>query len=329
MVRTIPALPLLRRWSPASRLAWLVEEGPAALLQGHHDLDEVIVLPRQALVSLLGEPGTFFEAFAAILRLSGGLRRRRFDIALDFHGTFKSGLASRASGAPVRYGYAPPGSKECNRLFNNRHVPMPGTPVHRIDRTLAMVRALGGPADSVGVELPIGGSQREAVGRWLAAAGAAGEARVLLFPGTSRRQDFKRYPSDRFAEVARLLASRPGLDLVVAGGPGEQELAGKIAAGTGGRAFVAPPLGLLELAELIRRCDLFIGPDTGPMHIAWAVGTRVLALFGPTDPALNAPWGEGHTVLYNQDFGRNWSGLWPEPAQVARAAEEMLPPRPR
>jgi ADP-heptose:LPS heptosyltransferase len=82
---------------------------------------------------------------------------------------------------------------------------------------------------------------------------------------------------------------------------------------------------LKQLAELIRRCGLFVGPDTGPMHIAWAVGARVLALFGPTDPALNAPWGEGHRVLYNRLASRRSHAVeWPAPEHVAAAALELL-----
>ncbi|PYT09579.1 MAG: hypothetical protein DMF49_01720 [Acidobacteria bacterium] len=329
VVRTMPALPLLRRHDPRASISWIVEEGPSALLAGHPDLHEVIVLPRRSLAGLLSSPGTVFSGIGLASRFAAGLRARRFDVALDFHGTFKSGLVSLASGALLRYGFLPPGSKEGNRLFNNRHVTLPASPVHRIDRTLAMVRATGAPADEVRVELPIAPRHRRRVEEWLGGWDAAGGSRIVIYPGSSLRQSYKRYPRPYWVEVARQLTSNEGLSVAVAGGPGEEALVKEVADACAGRVRIAPALDLLELAELIRRCDLFIGPDTGPMHIAWAVGTRVVAVFGPTDPALNAPWGEGHQVIYNGAPSSRAEPRWPAPEQLVHAAIAALAMEPR
>jgi ADP-heptose:LPS heptosyltransferase len=324
VVRTMAVLRPLRRLVPEARICWVAEERPATLLHEHPLLDEAIVLPRKLLTGLFASPDTFFQGLSAAGLFAKDLRRRGFDLALDFHGTFKSGLVSLASGAPVRYGYAPPGSKELNNWFNTHHVRLPSRTVHRVTRNLALVRALGAPEDPVEVTLPIGARQRERVARWLREKRIESRRRIILYPGTSLRQSYKRYPASRLAVVAGELARVSGTAVIVAGGPGEEHLVQEVAGEMGGRCHVAPDLDLLELAELIRTCELFIGPDTGPMHIAWAVGTRVLALFGPTDPALNAPWGSGHSVLYNGPHPRRQGVIWPAAEQVTLAAMSMI-----
>ena len=324
VIRTIPARPLLRRHEPSATLCWVTEEGPARLLAGHRDLDEVIVLPRKTIARLLSRPWTLPRGVGETVRFARALRAGGWDVALDFHGTFKSGLVCVASGAPQRWGYEPPGSKEGNRLFTNRRVAIPSEPIHRIERNLALVRAFGAPADRVTVELPIRPAHRDRVRRWLAQEALGEAGLVLLYPGTSRRQAWKRPPPQLLGEAGRLLASDPRLSLLVAGGPGEQALVEAVAAAAGpGKVRIVPDLDLLELAALLERCRLFIGPDTGPMHLAWAAGCRVLAVFGPTDPRLNAPWGSGHRVLYNA-ASRSGRVAWPDPREIARAASEML-----
>lgn len=332
VVRTMIALGPLRRLAPPARISWIAEEGPASLLRGHPALDEVIELPRHRLDELFSEPSGFFSGVELCFGLAAELRAREFDLSIDFHGTFKSGLVALAAGAPVRYGYAPPGSKEGNRFFNTHHVPLPAGPLHRIERNLRMMRALAAGDTAAEatprIELPITAAHRQHVGEWLRSTGAAGVPLVLVYPGTSRRQAYKRYPAADLASVVEILLSRRAATVVVAGGPGEEDLvrhvAGLTAQAPPRGVLIAPRLDLLELAALIERCDLFIGPDTGPMHIAWAVGTPVLALFGPTDPALNAPWGPGHTVLYNAPSRGHGGARWSTPDEVCSAAVAML-----
>jgi ADP-heptose:LPS heptosyltransferase len=139
---------------------------------------------------------------------------------------------------------------------------------------------------------------------------------VVLSPGTSRHQRHKRWPAEHFSRLAGLLASDAGVLVLVVWGPGEEELARSVAASSGGRAEVAPPTSLRLLASILRRAALFVGADTGPMHLAWSVGCPVLALFGPTDPRLNAPLGGLHVVLRS---GRRTSSITPDMAyQSAR-----------
>ena len=269
------------------------------MLRHHPDLDEAILLPRDVLARELRSPDRFFDGLARAGRLVIDLRRRRFTASLDFQGTFKSGLCTLAAGAPVRAGFDRTSVKEGNALFNNTHVTLPPGPVHRVRRNLALLRALGieaAPADEAPAPLPIAPEDRRAADEALRASGASGGPFVFLYPGSSARQSYKRYPAERLGEVARRLIEG-GVEVVVAPGRGEEPIVAAMRAAAGSALHVLPPTSLMAMAEVIRRARLFVGGDTGPMHIAAAQGVPVVALFGPTDPALNAPLGEGHVIL--------------------------------
>jgi ADP-heptose:LPS heptosyltransferase len=313
----------VRRRHPDAHLAWLVEERSMPVLRRHPDLDETILLPRDALARELGSPDRFFGGLARAGALVAGLRRRRFTASLDFQGTFKSGLCARAAGAPMRAGYDRASVKEGNALFNNTRVALPPGPVHRVRRNLTLLRALGieaAPADEAPSPLPISAEDRESADRALRASGASGGPFVFLYPGSSARQSYKRYPADRLGEVARRLLDG-GVEVVVAPGPGEEPIVAALRASAGPALHVLPTTSLMAMAEVIRRARLFLGGDTGPMHIAAAQGVPVVALFGPTDPALNAPMGDGHVVLDALDPRR-------DEAPDARAPERAPSPRP-
>ena len=298
VVRTLPALRLVRDRLPKAYIAWAVEEGSRAILENHPDLDEVLVLEREALSRELAAPGSFVSGLARARRFVQELRRRGFTISLDFQGTLKSALVGLASGAPVRAGYDGRSVKESNHLFTNHRIVLPPPPVHRVARNLALLRALGvepipGP---VPVRLPIDDEDRALADEALRLANVPPRPYVFLYPGSSARQAYKRYPIARFREVARRLLDQ-GVEVAVGRGPGEEDLARALCEQGPPQARLLPVTPLRTMAEIIRRSSLFIGGDTGPMHLAWIQGVPVVALFGPTDPALNAPWGPGHIVL--------------------------------
>lgn len=298
VVRTLPALRVVRQRLPEAHLAWVVEEPSLPILDAHPELDGVFVLDRGRLAEELGAPDTFFQGIERAGRLVKELRRGRFTASLDFQGTLKSGLIAWASGAALRAGYDRRSVKEGNHLFNNRIVPLPSHPVHRVERNLALLDAIGVPRRDVEVAatLPIRTGDSARADRALAEAGASGEPFVFLYPGSSRRQAYKRYPAERFREVVeRLLGA--GVEVIVGQGPGEEAIAHAVVPSVGPRPRLLPAVPLLAMAEVIRRAKVFVGCDTGPMHLAWIQGVPVVALFGPTDPILNAPWGNGHAVL--------------------------------
>ena len=310
VLRLFPAVRRLRACFPGLHLAWLVEDLSAPLLEDHPDLDDRIVLSRAAARAAAGSPRAVWPM---VRHLRERLRSGRYDVAIDFQASLKSGFLTRLSGAERRVGLSPPHSREMSFLFVNEWVDLSSAHLNRVDRNLEIVGALGagsGPVEPVLKERAEEGAEAERV---LLEAGFEGSPPIVLAPGTSGRQAYKRWPVEHWSRLARLL-SAAGLRSLVLWGPGEDDLAARVA-GEGDGARLAPRTGLRLAAAILRRSALFVGADTGPMHLAWVVGCPVVALFGPTDPGLNAPRGPGDQVLVAPD-GR-MASLRPEQAAEA------------
>lgn len=302
VIRALPAVHRLRLAFPRARLAWIVEDRSAPLLDGHPDLDEVIVLSRRDLRDAARRPGRLASITSTLReRLRGG----RYDVAVDLQGTLKSAIVSILSGAPRRVGFAPPHCREASFLFTHEWARLSAPVLNRVDRNLEMAARLGAPDGPVAAAIGETQADGAAAERILEGLRPLQGDPVILCPGASRRQAFKRWPAASWSRLARLLAAA-GRSPVVVWGPGEEALAEQIERDSAGDARRAPPTSLPVLAAVLRRSALFVGADTGPMHLAWAVGCRVVALFGPTDPRLNAPRGPGDLVLQapDGDLGR-------------------------
>ncbi len=294
VIRTLPALHLIRRTYASIHLAWIVEDLSREILEGHPEIDRLIRFPRREIMAEATRPG---RLAARIRALGEELRRERFTVAVDFQGSLKSGLVAMLSGAPSRVGFAPGHGREMSSLFANHWVRPRSRWLNRVERNLQMSEAIGAWGDELTLTLPETAGEGREADAILRAAAPGGEPLILLSPGTSRRQSYKRWPADRFARLAARMRETLAAVPLVVWGPGEEDLARGIVRTSGGAAVQSPPLGLRSLAALLRRASLFVGADTGPMHLAWAVGCPVVALFGPTDPRLNAPLGPGHVVL--------------------------------
>ncbi len=314
VVRTLPAVLTLRRALPDARLAWLVEDLAAAALEGHPALDGLWVVPRRRWREGLASPARWAATLGEVRDFARRLRAERFDWAIDFHGILKSGIWALASGAPVRIGYEAAGrrgwgSREGNRLFMNRRFDVPPRAISRFERNAILastvVRELLHaepsplPAGALLHVRPAVDAEVEAFFRAMDRAGERGRgAIVAIHPGSSAGTAYKRWFPERYGEVADALAER-GCRVIFTWGPGERDAAEAIARGMKRPAILAPETPTLQhLAAIFRRCDLFIGNDTGPMHLAALSGTPVVAVFGPTDPVENAPWpGVAHAVV--------------------------------
>jgi len=289
VVNTLPALSALREALPHAHVAWVVEPAAASLLQGHSMVDEVIVVPRSRAGRGLRRA---LDVLSAVRAAGDTLGPRRFDLVVDFQGNLRSGLVVRRTRAPLRVGYARGSCREGNWLFTNRRVAAPLRDGHRVERALALL---------MGLELQIGPSPRPVIpedpdaerrAEEFAGGLRGGGRRVIaIHAGTSEFASYKQWPASRYIELVPRLCAEMGAAVVLTWkGEGEREAAEAIAGAAEG-AVVAPETNsLLELAALLRRCDLFIGSDSGPLHLASAVGTPVVALFGPKDAAVYGPY---------------------------------------
>lgn len=291
VLHALPAVAALRVARPEARIEWLVEDRFAAILEGHPAIDRVRVVPRTRWRRDLRRPWKWPGLVLDAVRFVGGLWGGRFDAAIDLQGNAKSGLWSLLSGAPARFGFASGDVREGNGLLTNRHVRVPAGAVHRVDRALALVGAAVGRAALPYVTAPIArsGDERERVDRMLSDAGAPMRGFAVLHPGSSGFGSFKRWPPERFGELARRLGAE-GTRCVVTVGPGEAELGAEVLAAARGSAVVLAPPDLRSLAELVSRASVFVSADTGPLHVAAAEGVAVVALFGPKDAAIYGPY---------------------------------------
>jgi lipopolysaccharide heptosyltransferase I len=285
-VLTLPVLNALRERFPRSMLAWVTQRASAQLLQGHQALDELIVLPRRWVTSP-----------SQIIRLRRRLRRLRIDVAVDVQGLTKSALPAWLSGARRRIGYCrgPFLARELSSLFYNETVRP--TRQHVVDRHLELLGPLGIENPSVRFGIPEHSEDVKRIERFLCEQRDAGRFAVIQ-PGAGWPS--KLWPVSRFAAVARHLGRRHAVRCVaVWAGPEELAWARRIAEESAGWATVAPETSLTELASLERRATLFLGADTGPLHLAAAVGTPCVGLYGPMDAARTGPYGRQHMAIQN------------------------------
>lgn len=281
-ILTLPVLCALRERFPKAYLAWIVEAPSAPVVRDHQDLDELIVLPRR-----------WFKSPRRIVQLRRDLHARRFDATIDCQSITKTALACRLSGAPARIGAGDKNARELSGWMNNHLVTM-RTP-HLVDRTLELLEPLGVETPEVRFRLPIGVEASANMKRACDQFGLDG-AYAAINPGAS--WDSKLWPAERFAAVARHLGDRHGLpSIVVWAGERELQWARTIVARSDGRAVLAPQTSLVELAALLRGARLFVSADTGPLHMAAAVGATSVGLYGVTRPADCGPYGANHVAL--------------------------------
>ncbi|MGD8376582.1 MAG: glycosyltransferase family 9 protein [Acidobacteriota bacterium] len=304
VVRGLPALDLLRRAHPDLVVDWVVEEKAADVLKGHPHLRKVILFRRRELV----REAKGLRLLAAADRLRDTARRLArggYAAAVDLQGSLKSALMTRATGSRRRIGLIAGHGREGSHLFYTHPVNPGPDRISRVERNFRLIEALGIPPPEP-EHPPLAHLQPPTTAEaWadgvVASLAPSKGPRVLLYPGTSRRQAYKRWEPARFGWLAGRLHD-DGVQVLVAGGPGEEAILDEVLGATSTPPAVLPPSSLMQLTALIARMDLFVGGDTGPMHLAWAVGTPVLALFGATDPIVNAPYDAehlGHRVLYH------------------------------
>jgi lipopolysaccharide heptosyltransferase I len=285
IVHTLPALARLRRAFPQARIRWVVERAMAELLREHPMLDEVIELDTRRWRTQWLSRATWGEIGDALAHL----RRPPQDLGFDFQGLMKSGLVLWLSGAARRIGFETAALKEkASRVFLTERVPVPAEG-HVIERNLALVRHVLGEDDAeTAYEFPlaISESDRRAVEDRLEALGVREFA--LLNPGGGWAA--KRWPPQRYGAIADFLWERYGWISLVPCGPSEEALAHAVARASRWQKAVPFPCTLKQLAALADRARLFLGGDTGPLHLAAARGTPIVALYGPTSARRNGPF---------------------------------------
>jgi len=283
VTRALPLAGLLRRGFPSASLAWAVEPAALPLLEGNPFIDEIIVFERRH----------WWKNFAPFL---SAVRAKKFDLVLDLQRHLKSGLVSRASGAPLRLGFHRADSKEGNWLFNNLHIERCGEEISKLDHYLKFAEYLGIPSAPLQWTFSITAQEQAAADKLLAP--LSGEYAVL-FVG-SRWQSKQWFPK-QMAECAETLQRDFGLSVVLLGAMEDRALARQAMAGAFNQMHdLAGRTSLREAIAIIERAKVAVGPDTGLMHIAAALGTPVISLWGATEPRRTGPFGFAGLAIRGQ-----------------------------
>jgi lipopolysaccharide heptosyltransferase I len=302
VIHALPVADALSAAFPRARLAWLVERREAALLRDHPALDEVIDVDTRAWRSAR-TPRQALGVLRELAALRRRLRAARFDVAIDLQGLVKSGAVARATGAPLRIGFAAGWSRErLSAVFTTRRVTPPPQASHVVDQYLALLEPLGVtmPPGRARFRLPSRAAAESRIDDFFVGVGLKPRHRlVVLNPGAGRGN--KRWPVARFRALAERLCHEGDAQVLVLWGPREHEAARAIVEMPAPRPALAPPTDLDELAAVARRASVMVAGDTGPLHLAAAVGTPCVGLYGPTSAARNGPYGTGHRVIAAPD----------------------------
>jgi heptosyltransferase-1 len=281
VVHTLPVLPVLTRrgWE----VDWVVEPPASALLANHPLVSRLVLAPRAQ--------GFRLATARAAFRL---LRAEAYEVALEVQGTWKSAVWARVSGASRLVGHGAPWRREpFSGLLIREPVDVPEDAHHVIDKNLSLLRVLG--IDAMGSrEFPLPPTDSQAIFAQAQLKALGLDDFALLNPGGAWAS--KLWSAHGYGEVARGLKDR-GLRCLVSWGPGEERLAERVVAASEGAAVGCPPTTLLEFIEIARRARVVVGADTGPLHLACALGVPVVGIYGPTDPARNGPFDPRDVVV--------------------------------
>ncbi len=310
VIQGMPIACALRGRFPGAFLAWAVEERAGVLLRGHPALDELILLKRGWLKS----PGY-------VRQLRRRLRALHFDIAIEAQGLTKAAVLAWISGARRRIGLGKPWGRELSPWLNTELV---DTPVdHVVDRNLMLLHPLGIESPEVRFEVPESPQDRSVAEDIV---GRLGWERGFAILNMGAGWPSKLWPSERYAAVAADLGSRHGLpSLILWAGDAERAMGERVASLSAGHARLAPPTTLPELASLARRATLFVGSDTGPLHLAAAVGTSCVGLYGPWPAKRHGPYGPQNIALQAKFFeGSTRARRHASPAYMEAITVEMV-----
>lgn len=302
IVHVIPAVNNIRTAFPSANITWLVEDKLKDLVEGLPCIDEVVAFPRKQLQTYFKNPLKYPKIITEILMFLKKLKRRKYNVALDFHGNFKSGLLTYLSNAKTRIGFSKEYCKEFNFIFTNSRITPPKKQMHRIDKYLSLLHGLGIEARYQAPVFSIPDTDRIYIDNFIYQNRLNQKPIAIIHPGTSLFGKYKRWPPDNYARLADRLTKELDYSVVFTWGALEYKIVEEIVSLMRYQATIAcKTSSVKQLIALIRHAHIFIGGDTGPTHIASCIGIPTIAIFGPKDPAIYAPYGE-NTIVVRKDI---------------------------
>jgi heptosyltransferase I len=297
VMHTLPALNALRQHYPNAHITWLVEEAAADLVKGHPALDRVLVSRRKSWIKGL-RSSQWRQHLRDIIVFVRSLRDGYYDMVFDFQAALKGAawVALAHGGRKIGFDRGLEHQEYSYAVLNER-IPAVSMEIHALDRGMMMLEAAGIPCHEVEYRLPMTPNHRLRAQRLLSERGLGpGQPFVVLNP--MAKWEAKLWDQQKFAQVADRIQTEFKLPIVFTGGPEDQIYINAIIGHMNTKAVtLAGRTDLMTLAVLLQRAALMITTDTGPMHMAAAVGTSTVALFGPTAPWRTGPHGREHRIV--------------------------------
>jgi 3-deoxy-D-manno-octulosonic-acid transferase/heptosyltransferase-1 len=294
VVHTLPFLEVLRKNFPATRLDWVVEEESSQIIDGHKGIDSVIISRRKSWQKRLLKGPERSAAFKEIVHFLKELRSNDYDLVIDLQGLFKSAILTGLSRGKRKIG--PNWGREGSQIFLTERPLIVDADKHAVDKYLKMAEYLGCEKDSWKGHIPIRESDKRSIDIVLHDRGIKDQTLVAINPFA--QWTTKLWEPERFAALADRVQKELASDIVFTGSIQDRAEIDEIIERMDPKPTnLAGQTSLKELAYLYSKCQLLVTTDTGPMHIAVAMGCTVIALFGPTAPWRTGPYGEGHRVI--------------------------------
>ncbi len=301
VVHALPVLRTIRHNLPDAYIAWVIEDRAKEILDGNKDIDRVIIVNTKKWRKRLDGP-----AFREIFSIIKTLREDRFDTAIDLQGLIKSGVISILSGAKTVIGFDLKSCRESlNILFTNKKISPGNKDVHIVDKNLSLLKPFGfkeikrefflshSPKDDEYIDDFFAKIKLRPIRRM-------GAPKPLIAINPAAGWKTKEWGIKNYAELCGRIVKEINADVILTWGPGEEAMVNGITASMPFSPLVAPPTSIKQLIALLRRCRLFIGGDTGPLHIAAALKIPTVAIYGPSNPSRNGPYGDGHIILHKE-----------------------------
>jgi len=282
IIHALPVLATLRKHYPKSEITWIVKNKFSDLLADNPDLTDVIPFDNNSFLQLINT-----------------LRKKKFDVALDLQGLFRSGILAYFSKASHRIGFSKINSRELSHIFYNHKVTPPQKAVHVVDKNLSLLESMDISEYIYDFKIPISAQDLRFAKDFFASKKLVPERDKIIMLNPGAGWPTKRWPAENFPRLADKLTkySNANAKVIMSWGPQEKELIENIRSNMNDRITIMPQSTIKQLAAIIKSCDLFVGSDTGPTHLAAALEVPVVGLYGPSDPKRNSPYGTKNIII--------------------------------
>lgn len=293
VVHTLPSLAAIRKLYPEAHITWVIEEASSDIIEDHPYLDRVLISRRKRWLENLTKPGKFRQTVTDIRLFISTLRDRQYDLVIDFHGLLKSAFIVLLSSGQRKLGYD--SMQELSGFFLNEKI-FEDMNKHAVNRYLDFPRYLGYDTEQPDFFIPVEECNETRVDSLLTAHGID-SAKPFVAVSPVAFWETKLWQNDKFTRLCDRIVTEMKTGVVFTGGTADEIIEQIRSRMTAPSVSLEGQTTLKDLAYLYKRASLVVTTDSGPMHIAAAVGTPTVALFGPTDPSRTGPYGEGHVVI--------------------------------